>query len=449
MGVLDKLSRDNWMYIIIILIVATVITTLSTALTYRNAVNASEDSMKLHALGIAVSLEASLSKIVPDSSNIFKTIISEGRWQGIAFLALYDKDGTTILHSNENLIGRQVQDRSIKAVAETGSAIYEYIELGTGENVFALNFLAHVQNSETILRLALHTYPFYGMVRQARLQLISISILIVCLWGIGFFFVRASKRSEELKLIMAEKERLAMLGEMASVLAHEIRNPLGSIKGFAQYLSEQKIEDKKQRTDGLNVIIAESKRLERLTDDLLSYVRPAAVRPEEFNLRHLIDEVVMSAIPASNNNLAVNTVNVSSPEILNIKGIKMHIDIPDNATITTDREKLKQILINIIQNAVDASDGSGDIEIKSNFYEKEITISVKDNGCGIDRDTIEKIFQPFFTTKARGTGLGLAIVQKLLKSIGGRIEVDSEHNSGTIFKITFAKMLPATEHSKV
>lgn len=440
MGVSGKLSRDNRMYIIIILIVATVITVLSTALTYRNAVNASEDSMKLHALGIAVSLEASLSRIGPDSGNIFKAIISEGRWKGIAFLALYDKDGITILHSNENLIGRQVQDKSIKTVVETGSAVYEYIELGTGENVFTLNFPAHVQNSETILRLALHTYPFYGMVRQARLQLISISVLIACLWGIGFFFVRASNRSEELKLAMAEKERLAMLGEMASVLAHEIGNPLGSIKGFAQYLIEQKTEDKKQRTDCLNVIVSESKRLERLTDDLLTYVRPAAVRPEEFNLRHLIDEVAMSVIPASDNNLAINAVNASDPKILNIKGIKMHIDIPENAKVTTDREKLKQILINIIQNAVDASDGNGDIEIKSKFYEKQITISVKDNGCGIDKDAIEKIFQPFFTTKTRGTGLGLAIVQKLLKSIGGRIEVSSEHNSGSIFKITLARI---------
>jgi signal transduction histidine kinase len=157
----------------------------------------------------------------------------------------------------------------------------------------------------------------------------------------------------------------------------------------------------------------------------------------------------MSAIPASDNNPAVNTVNVSSPEILNIKGIKIHIDIPENTKVTTDREKLKQILINIIQNAVDASDGNGDIEIKSSFYEKEITISVKDNGCGINRDTIEKIFQPFFTTKAKGTGLGLAIVQKLLKSIGGRIEVNSEHNSGTIFKITFARMLSDSWHARV
>jgi len=243
MGVSDKLSRDNRMYIIIILIVATVVTVLSTALTYRNAVNASEDSMKLHALGIAISLEASLSKIGADSGNIFKTIISEGSWQGIAFLALYDKNGTTILHSNENLIGRQVQDSAIKTVAETRSTVYEYIELGTGEKVFSLNFPAHVQNSETILRLALHTYPFYGMVRQARLQLISISILIACLWVIGFFFIRALKHSEALKLAIAEKERLSLLGEMASVLAHEIRNPLGSIKGFAQYLIEQKTED--------------------------------------------------------------------------------------------------------------------------------------------------------------------------------------------------------------
>ncbi|MDI6800667.1 MAG: histidine kinase dimerization/phospho-acceptor domain-containing protein, partial [Thermodesulfovibrionales bacterium] len=147
--------------------------------------------------------------------------------------------GKTLLHSNENLIGRQMMDDFIKAVSEKGEPVYSYITLGTGEKVFVLNYPVHIKGTERIGRIALHTYPSERIVRQAMLQIISIVVIIIILWIIGYFFIRAVNKTEHIKAMLAEKERLAAIGEMASVLAHEIRNPLGSIKGFAQYLKDR------------------------------------------------------------------------------------------------------------------------------------------------------------------------------------------------------------------
>jgi two-component system sensor histidine kinase HydH len=416
---LNKHPKGSHIYIIAILFVVTVITMLSSIAAYTNALNAANDSLKLQSLGIAVSLEASLSKIASFKDNIFKEIITEGKWEGIAFIALYDKDGMTLLHSNENLIGRQVKENSIIEAADAHRPVYERMTLGTGEEVFVLNFPAHIHRSEKILRLALHTYPVQRIIAQARVQLISIGSAISILWLVGYFLIKALKRSDALKKEIAEKERLAMIGEMASALAHEIRNPLGSIKGFAQYLSERS----ETKDEMLDVIISESKRLERLTDDLLVYAKPIEVRVEEFSLDKLIAGVVKSC------------------SLSNSGGIDLKISAPQDMKIVSDKDKLRQIITNIVQNAIDSISGKGTVEIKAEHSNGNALISVSDTGCGMDKDSQEKAFKPFFTTKTKGTGLGLAIVDKLAAAIGGRIEIETEYQKGTLIKIIIPKNL--------
>ena len=138
----------------------------------------------------------------------------------------------TLLHSNENLVGRKIDSPDIRKSADEEKPIFEHVTLGTGEDVFVLNYPIHARDSVRVLRLALHPYPAQDIIRQARLQTISIGIVVIAIWVMGFFFIRAVKRSETLSTMMAKRERFAVVGEMAAVLAHEIRNPLGSIKGF-------------------------------------------------------------------------------------------------------------------------------------------------------------------------------------------------------------------------
>lgn len=413
----DSYIRGNYSYLIVILVFATFVTLISTFLTYKNSVKAAEDSLNLQALGIAVSLEASLSKGMPVRDNVLKDIITKGGWEGIAFIALYDKNGTIILHSNENLIGRKAQDRNLKKVIDTGIPSHIYITLGTGERVFVLDSPVHIRNSERILRLALHTNPVQGIVRQASLHVLGMLFIIAVLWVVGYFFIRASRHSDELKMKMAERERFAVIGEMASVLAHEIRNPLGSIKGFAQYLKEQNTDKMVHGIDSLDIIVSESKRLEDLTEDLLMYAKPVEVKSEDFDVLELINGV----INAMQNN----------------KNVDIKVSVPAGITIKSDGDKLKQILMNILQNAVDAE--SRVVDIKAEFMNGKMAILISDDGYGMSHEIKENAFKPFFTTKTKGTGLGLAIVDKLTKAIGGSIVLKSEPQKGTIFKIVIPK----------
>lgn len=420
----------NHLYLIILLIASTVVTMLSTVLTYKNALNSTDYSLKLQALGISVSLEASLknSDKLGQQKNIFKEIITDEKWEGIAFIGLYDKNGMTLLHSNENLIGRQIQDENIERVANSGIPVHEYSVIGTGEKVFIWYSPLHIQDKITdsdinepsmILRIALHTYPVEKTIREARLQVLSISSVVIILWITGYFFMRASRRAEILKNMMLERERFAVIGELASVLAHEIRNPLGSIKGFAQYIKERNPDV----SEGyLDIIISESERLETLTDDLLVYARPVEIKKEEFIVSELLYETVKS---------------IQVPEI------KINISSDNDIKIKTDRDKLKQILLNIIKNSLDSIESlqneeralAGVIDIKTERIKDNLVLSISDNGCGMSRETILKAFIPFFTTKTKGTGLGLAIVDKLIKAIGGKIEIKSELLKGTVFKL--------------
>lgn len=407
--------KRTHIYLIVIIAVASIATIISTIIIYRNSLHAADESLKLQALGIAASLEPSLQ--VPNvNKNIFRDIITEASWEGIAFMALYDGNGVTLLHSNEKLVGKRIDSPEIKLTAATEKPVYDNMILGTGEEVFVLNYPIHAQYAVRVLRLALHPYPAQDIIRQARIQAISIAIAVVAIWIMGFFFIRTVKRSEQLSAMMAERERLAVIGEMAAVLAHEIRNPLGSIKGFAQYLSERGSEGKSE----LGVIVDEAKRLEHLTEDLLLYARPPEVRLEKFNLLEIAEE-------------AVKSVRESVQHATVITQIRSDLEI------VSDREKLKQILLNVLTNSAEAVPEGGLIEIKAQRTGDKILIIISDNGPGMDEDTRSKAFNSFFTTKAKGTGLGLAIVDKLSKSLGGTIDLRSEH--GTVFTLTIPQKM--------
>jgi two-component system sensor histidine kinase HydH len=415
-SVSDKKRKKTYLYIVLILAAASLATLVSTAIIYRNSLHAVEGSLRLQALGIAASLEPSLQTI-KGKERLLPDIVTEAAWEGIAYIALYDRDGRTLLHSNMELVGRRSDLPELKAAVNENRPTSGYVTLGTGENVFALNYPIHSGKTTKVLRIALHPYPAEDIIRQAGFQAISIMIIVVVLWIIGFFLIRAVKRSDELSVKMAQKEHLAVIGEMAAVLAHEIRNPIGSIKGFAQYLSEHKTENRAE----FDIIINEAGRLERLTEDLLSYARPSDVRVREFNLAELVNET-LGLIQESDR---IKQLNISTAAT-----------IPDALTISTDREKLKQVLVNLVENAVDAVTKNGSVELWAEKTDNKIIIAVNDNGCGMDDTMKARAFESFFTTKAKGTGLGLAIVGRLVMAIGGEIDMRSVEEKGTLFTIS-------------
>lgn len=222
-----------------------------------------------------------------------------------------------------------------------------------------------------------------------------------------------SKLAEKLR----ERERLAAIGAMAAGLAHEIRNPLGAIKGAAEFL-----DPSEGPTDPelLKVIIEEVNRLNTVVTQFLDYARPFRAQLTKVHL----------------NSVAQKTVRLVGAAQRNLM-IELELD-PSVPEIEADGEQIKQVILNLILNAQDASErAKAEIRIKTRFLSSRqmVELRVIDRGVGIPRDDLEQIFIPFFTTKQQGTGLGLAVCHRIIMSHGGTIHPESEVGVGTDFVI--------------
>lgn len=239
------------------------------------------------------------------------------------------------------------------------------------------------------------------------------------------YFEQASHtlRSMEVYVKQREKERLATLGEMAAGLAHEIRNPLGAIKGAAQFLDPTLDRPESQF---LRVIIEETDRLNRTVTQFLDYSKPPLVEFKILDLSALVQKTTELMRPGLPKNLKFEFIKSAEP-----------------AWVTAAGEQLQQVVMNLIQNSGRAlekkSDGSAltrvSVEIQNRSLYAEVVLSVEDNGVGIKKENLDKIFIPFFTTSPSGTGLGLPISQKIVNSHNGRFEVLSEEGRFTRFSV--------------
>lgn len=414
-------------YVVIIALIVMAIATamLTSVMSYRNAARAADDFLRAQALGIAAGLDTTLARY-GTGENIFRDIIQSEQWEGIAYLALYGENMTILLHSNKNLVGRKSDDPGIRETLTSGKTLYSYRILGTGEEVFVMDTALHLGASENILRVVLHTYPSRKIIREARLQLWSATAVAAVLSMLTVVLLLSMKKREDLAKALAEKEKLSVLGEMAAGLAHEIRNPLGSIKGFAQYLRERSGKEGTGEEPGyLDLIVAEAARIESLTEDLLSYSRKDAVRAEAFRPFDLIEELSAS-------------LGLSSS--VSLKNL-----VEDTLVMTSDREKMRQVIANLVRNSLEALPGQGAITIRGKDAGKTASFSVEDSGAGIDEETGQKIFRPFFTTKTKGTGLGLAIVERHIRLLGGKIYFESTPGKGSIFTFVVPKEIEGEE----
>jgi signal transduction histidine kinase len=218
-----------------------------------------------------------------------------------------------------------------------------------------------------------------------------------------------------------EREKSRLLEEMAPVLAHEIRNPLGSMKGAAQVLRSEEKDQEHQRL--LDVIIEEVDRLNSVVSQFLNYAKPYQLNRKTQWLNPLVEKTV-SIIRAGN-----------LPEKLAIEQ-DLHPDLPP---VSIDAEQMIQVILNLAYNAMEAMPEGGTLTFRTSRIAGDagaaVGLSIRDTGKGFRRDDIKNIFKPFFTTKERGVGLGLPICQRIVKSHGGRLRVKSISGQGSIFYI--------------
>ncbi|MEH7332408.1 ATP-binding protein [Neobacillus drentensis] len=220
------------------------------------------------------------------------------------------------------------------------------------------------------------------------------------------------KKSEE---ILLQSEKLSIVGELAAGVAHEIRNPLTTIKGFVQ-LYKSGI----QTFDFNELLLSELERIESITTELLSLGKPQAVQLNRINVRDLIE----------------NTLELMAPEAL-MYGIQFQLKSEESSYfITGEKNQLKQVILNILKNAMEAMKDGGDIHISlSKGAEGDCVISVQDQGCGIPEDLLPRLGEPFYSLKEKGTGLGVMICHKIIKQHNGTITYTSKENEGTLVQI--------------
>ncbi len=220
-------------------------------------------------------------------------------------------------------------------------------------------------------------------------------------------------------------EKFAALGHVASVIAHEIRNPLSGIATTVQNLEMEYEEDSPQKKD-LQSIIGEVDRLEKMLREVLDLARPLPLQMEEVDVVELLGSTIA---------------------LLNKEAVKREITIRKefdcrSVTINADPQRLRQVFLNLTLNAIEAIGGQGEIVVSTAAVQthpernRRIVINFKDTGVGIPVSHLNKIFDPFFTTKKIGTGLGLAVSHRIIQDHNGMIEVGSHEKRGTNFRIT-------------
>lgn len=233
---------------------------------------------------------------------------------------------------------------------------------------------------------------------------------------------KAYKELSEKQELLVQKERLASMGQLSAGVAHEINNPIGTIVLYSHTLLKE-FPDGDHKREDLEVIVREAMRCKDIVRDLLNFARQSRVSKEPTDLKGLIGSVFSIMRPDAE----VKNVCMQS---------RFGSDLPK---VMIDKAQISQVLVNLVKNGIDAVPEEGKVTVSATLCKegREIEIKVADNGCGIRREDLSKLFTPFFTTKdmGKGTGLGLAIAYGVVKMHSGNISVESEPGIGTTFTI--------------
>lgn len=264
-----------------------------------------------------------------------------------------------------------------------------------------------------ILQIKVNQQMASGLLRTAQSTMVLATMSGLLLLLLAFAFYRQAQKSAQAEAKLRRAETLSTLGEMAAILAHEIRTPLASMKGNAQLLLESEKENQSAQS-----IASEAKRLERLVNDMLDYARPKALEKTKVDPDQLIKRTAMLVAPkAEKASVFLMTEGSQSGEILN-----------------ADPDRIIQVLVNITQNAIEASqgvDGAESVTLKTYNTQSDIIFEVIDRGKGLETTT-DKLSKTFFSTKKDGSGLGLSIAQRIAEQHGGQLTLNAAKERGAV-----------------
>ncbi len=264
----------------------------------------------------------------------------------------------------------------------------------------------------------------YESILKFRYLIFGVSFVIMFLIFLALLLVVRKaehllrKREQEQRLLedqLNQAERLAVLGEMVAGVSHEIKNPLGIIRSTAEFLAEKSESDQIQKRLS-NIIIDESGRLNDIVTDFLDFAKPQVPNLQDCHLEEIINRNLSFLRPElDKKGVSINNGNLNSKPY----------------TIRADPKLLYRAFLNIFLNAIQSMRDGGNINIKIEEEKENYRVEIQDTGIGINKGNLNKIFNPFFTTKEKGSGLGLAIVKKIIEGHKGDIWIESEEEVGT------------------
>lgn len=347
-------------------------------------------------------------------AQFLQAILDEQESEGLRCIVAFDRFGRPATVVGECLAG---DDGPALTRALLEARAQEVLEVGTGERVRMSRDAPAPGESwpvadepllveyEPVMRRELEQGALrtLGIGGAASLALVAVAL---GLW-------RFSLREERLKAAVERDRRLAALGEMAAVLAHEIRNPLASMKGHAQLLAERLPPETPERTKA-DRVVGEAKRLEELSADLLSFVRSKQLERQEVDPRAVL---AAAAEEVDGNRIDLTTENAPS-------------------TWSLDPHLMQQALTNLLRNAIQASPDGERAEATLTEENGDLVIRIRDHGDGVPEQDRDRIFEPFYTTRTRGTGLGLAVARRIVTLHGGTITATDHPQGGAVFQVT-------------
>lgn len=373
-----------------------------------------------------------------------QALLEEMAWQpGVLWFAVTDENGKIIAHSDPQQVDKALyspaQMRELKVgeqerwrrLAEPQPALEIYRQFrplnpARGHHMGMMkrcNSALAQPNVPQVIFIAFDSRELDAAqargLRNMMIMLVAAALVIVATILAQFWFRRYRLSRQQLQEAMARKEKLLALGHLAAGVAHEIRNPLSSIKGLAKYFAERTPPGGEAQELAL-VMAKEADRLNRVVSELLELVRPAHLNYQPIDINALI-----------HHSLQLVSQDAQS------RGIALQFTPrPELTSIKADPDRLSQVLLNLYLNAMQAIGRGGVIHVSASEADRQrVKIIVKDSGKGMSDEELQAIFTPYFTTKADGTGLGLAVVQNIIEQHGGTIRAESQPGAGAVFTL--------------
>ncbi len=368
---------------------------------------------------------------ITDESFIYNLIVSFIAFTFFAFISSYyfenlRKKGNELKSIRENLkdlilINNMVLERMIDGliVSDSEGKVISYNEkakvifnLRSNSNIFKIIGIGSQSELRDKIVKAGNRY-LYELKRKDRILEITLSIIeeIYAFKEVFVLIVSDLTKKRAIEEELKRKDHFALIGEMSAGLAHEIRNPLASISGSIQYLKKD-LSYKKESRNLMNIVIKESARLSESIEEFLQFSKSSPLDIAEFDLGPMIDEIIEISL-------------------LNHKDILFKKRYGKGNIISADKKRINQVVWNIVSNSIKSVENDGIIEISIFNENGETILSIADNGIGIKKGELSKIYTPFFSKFTSGIGLGMALVKKILDEHGFRIKIKSEQKIGT------------------